>query len=131
MLLESIVSMKRIEKFLKTDDIDKSILQYNSNFFEIDQENAITMKNGNFYWVDNDESEDLKKNSTQDIQDPKKNASLQTIKGSTVDRFQKYESNNEETKDDISNLNDTTENLILKNINLEIKKNSFVAIIGE
>ena len=126
MILESIVSMKRIEKFLKTDDIDKSILQYNSNFFEIDQENAITMKNGNFYWVDNDESEDLKKNSTQDIQDPKKNASLQTIKGSAVDRFQKYESQNEETKD-----NDTTENLILKNINLEIKKSSFVAIIGE
>ena len=124
MILESIVSMKRIEKFLKTDDIDKSILQYNSNL-EIDQENAITMKNGNFYWVDNNESEDLNKTSTQDIQDPKKNASLQTIKGSAVDRFQKYESQNE-TKD-----NDTTENLILKNINLEIKKSSFVAIIGE
>ena len=124
--------MKRIEKFLKTDDIDKSILQYNSNL-EIDQENAITIKNGNFYWVDNDESEDLKKSSKQDIQDqdPKKNASLQTIKGSAIDRFQKYESRNEETKDNSGNLNDTCENLILKNINLEIKKSSFVAIIGE
>ena len=124
--------MKRIEKFLKTDDIDKSILQYNSNL-EIDQENAITIKNGNFYWVDNVESENLKKSSTTDIQDedPKKNASLQTIKGSAIDRFQKYESQNEETKDNSSNLNDTKEKLILKNVNLEIKKRSFVAIIGE
>ena len=124
--------MKRIEKFFEADDIDKSILQYNSNL-EIDQENAIIMKNGNFYWVDNVEPENLKKSSTTDIQDKdiKINASLKTIKGSAVGRFKKYESSNEETKDDISNLNDKNEKLILKNVNLEIKKRSFVAIIGE
>ena len=59
LILESIVAMRRIEKFLKAEEIDTSYIQYHESS-EADV-NAIVIKNGEFFWVDETEKSKEKK----------------------------------------------------------------------
>ena len=109
---QTVISMSRIENFLRQDDIDNSRVIYNDP--ELIKNNiAIKIENGNFTWGLEFEDENegkFKKKKSRKLS--KKKSSLNEI--------------NMQNK---LNLNKPKE--ILKDINLTINKGEFVVIIGE
>jgi len=103
------VSLDRISKFLTAEEINTEYIKKN----EIDYpETAIRVKNGNFYWLTEEEKRLKKKREEEENEEG-------DDKKEIVGREEPPASENEGEK------------LILKDINLEIKKGSFVAILGD
>lgn len=97
-MVQSYVSLGRIEKFMFAEEIDMSYIEHNPRSV---RDYAIKINNGSFNWVDK------QPNATTDQPNlsAKTNVELNQIKGES--------------------------DLVLKNINLQIKRGSFVAILGE
>lgn len=100
--LQGQVSLGRVEKFMFAEEIDSSYINRTN-----DHSNPVSIKisNGNFYWNHIDtkpKEEDQNKNGNSKLENMLLN-------------------DNSHAKPD----------LILKDLNLEIKKGSFVAILGE
>ncbi len=108
-ILDLKVSLDRINKFLTAEEINTEYIKKNEVDFP---ETAIKVKNGNFYWLTEEEKK-LKKKKEEEEKD-----------GEEVE--EKKEVGVEEEPPVTEG-----EKLILKDINLEIKKGSFVAILGD
>jgi len=118
-MLDLKVSLDRINKYLIAEEIQADFIRKN----EVDYpETAIKVKDGNFYWLTEEEKKLKKKKEEEE-----KN-------GAKCDE-KKEEDPKEEAPAASEVSSPTTENqgekLILKDINLEIKKGSFVAILGD
>jgi len=158
MILESKVAVDRVSKFLLADEVR---LDYIKTGKSEDSDQAIKVENGNFYWLTEKEKilkkekeEELKnkdskkgKNNKKDKKkkDKKNKKSIVnkeslssnsdniivTTYNSNNNNQQNGEAqpalNNEEAQGD----SNPDYKLILKDINLSIKKGSFVAILGE
>lgn len=111
--MELDIAINRIEKYLKEDNIDKSFLQAN---FKPNSDIAIKIENGNFYWVTKREKEiaaEKNKVENKKLSPEELNNKLRSL--GLID--------NPSYKDEI--------HYVLKNINMTIKKGSFVVILGE
>ena len=108
------VSLDRINKFLMAEDIQADYIKKNE-----DLDVAINMKNGNFYWL----TEEEKKLKTKKEEDDEKKKNSEEEKKEVVEEKPVSESCGEGESEG--------EKLILQNIKLDIKKGSFVAILGE
>jgi ATP-binding cassette subfamily C (CFTR/MRP) protein 1 len=118
LLIETIVSLTRIEKFLDQDDIDKSNLVKNDKVTS-SQNIAVEIKDGNFSWG----KEVVKENVIKD------NKFFRYKPSIDVDKVSQTVS----IESDIPSVISESQNgkKILKNINLTVTKGEFVAIIGE
>ena len=97
--------MDRITKYLIAEDIELDHIKRSG------LDAAIKVKNGNFYWLTEEEKDKIKKEKeTGD----KKKEQTESLSVSTQ-----------------NNQANTGYKLILEDINLNIKKGSFVAILGE
>jgi len=110
------VSLDRINKFLTAEEINTEYIKKN----EVDYPGtAVKVKDGNFYWLTEEEKK-LKEKKEEE----KKNKG-----GEKKNEIIQQEGSNSEIS------SPTTENggekLILKDLNLDIKKGSFVAILGD
>ncbi|XP_025016128.1 multidrug resistance-associated protein 1-like isoform X2 [Tetranychus urticae] len=97
-LIMALVSIKRLNKFLSSEDLDQYVTRNNEG-------NAITIKDASFRWFKNEAAEEKTVKKSLAKQPEIKEA----------DRSQKKSINDEPT---------------LQNINIEVKKDAFVAIIG-
>lgn len=111
--MEVRVSSERIEKYLKEDDIDRSYITYELNPLS---DVAISIENGSFYWVTKAEKQAAAEKNKEELK--------KTLPESEHEKIDILVSA-QETSDSDENV------YVLKNINLKIKKGSFVAILGE
>ena len=119
--LRAVVSMRRIEKFLKAPDVDASYITRNDNH---DDDLSITVENGYFFW------------RKPEAKEPGANPNTTQILNSVVQKGTDTDATISWSEADASR-NDSTFNEglvephILKNINLKIRSGQFVAIIGD
>ena len=104
LVMEFLVSIRRINEFLMCDEIDENIIKR-----EEDGEVAIEVNNGNFFWG-------FAKATDDEMENEKKKLS-----GTYVSSDSSEERPDVKFKDHIT----------LKDINLNIKKGEFVCIVGE
>jgi len=120
-LLDLKVSLDRINKFLLAEDIKADYIKKN----EVDYpETAINIKNGNFYWLTEEEKKLKKKKEEEEAQEGDEDGEKKK------EEEKKEEKPASESSDEIENEGEG-EKMILKDINLDIKKGSFVAILGD
>ena len=158
-LLEVLISMKRIEKYLQQDEVDPSRIIINEED-TISKDISIKIENGNFSWgveIQNEsEKETLNKiseNTKLLDSDQEEKYNNKNMKSFNSSKPGDKNINRSYNKDNINSIDDslrsekydiivesnnqsiemTPENvkIVLKNINLEIKKGEFVCIIGE
>ena len=135
-VLDLKVSLDRVSKFLLAEDIQADYIKKSE-----DLDVAIKMTNGNFYWLTEEErklkkkKEDEEKQKAESAED---SGGAEKAEGDKKDEKKDDGSGSEEKKEAevekqaSESLNENGgERLILKDINLEIKKGSFVAILGE
>lgn len=156
MILESKVAMDRVTKFLLADEIR---LDYIKTGNSQDSDQAIKVENGNFYWLteqekllkkkkeeelkNKDQKKNKKKNEKKNKKD-KKNKKVRENQDSVSSRADSVvistqhngvqpngESSIATNKEEVQEDSNPDYRLILKDINLSIKKGSFVAILGE
>lgn len=125
LVLEAIISMGRIQKFLLAEEIDTKYIKRNDDW---DSDVAIKIQNGFFYWNEPGQKKDLsqivKKNSQKRLVNAK---AVSALEGQVCIEMASVASS---SKSSIAESERSSE-YILKDINLEIKKGSFVAFIGE
>jgi ATP-binding cassette, subfamily C (CFTR/MRP), member 1 len=155
-LLELFVSMGRIEKYLKQEEIDPTRV-IRDDPETIEKGVSIKIENGNFSWglnvekKDNDKKE--KKDELKKVKDKSDNKNQIVLQSSDQEKTQEI-NKSPNSADNITSLNNETETLtnkseiqikvegsepllpegprvILKNLNLEIKTSEFVCVIGE
>ena len=127
------VSINRIEELLLWEEIESSIIHQ-----EVDEsnENAIKIENSSFFWgFDHISDEDIKDYHKKKEEKLKENKNNENNKPSSNEESKSNENNktseeNEESKE-ASNVKTLEERVVLKSINLKIKKGEFVAIIGD
>ncbi len=106
--------MDRINKFLAAEEINTEYIKKN----EVDYPDvAVKVKNGNFYWLT--EEEKKLKQKKEEEEEKQKQEGKEKKQEVPVSEISSPASENEGEK------------LILKDINLEVKKGSFVAILGD
>lgn len=130
---------------MTAEEVDLSYMKSNEN-----SDIAICMKNGNFYWLTEEEKEIKKKMEEEEKEDDEEKKSEEN-KSSREKEEEKLEGPIKKRNDVNVNLDENplllgsqvvnalevVENdklpykLILKDINIEIKKGSFIAILGE
>jgi len=133
-ILDLKVSLDRISKFLLAEDIKADYIKRN----EVDYpETAIKMTNGNFYWLTEEEKKLKKKKEEEEKEEgeegdgEKKNKkSLEEEKKENLLEEKPASESSDENENENGNGNGG-EKMILKDINLDIKKGSFVAILGD
>lgn len=123
--LEFKVSQERVSKFLLAKEIQ-------TGYIRREHENSanvsIKITNGNFYWRDMDKTGEVMPKSLAD----KERKSAGQTRFSELELASTTSIENQALLDDISDSSeDQVNKLILKNINLEVKKGAFVAILGE
>ena len=131
-LLETIIGAKRIQKFFDAEEID---ISYINSETPNNEKIALSIKKGNFYWENDEDNKHENSTMTKSgddedtkIQKPNKHFGNSDRNKKTIDQ----ENLIELTIMDPSKKNLIHENnLTLKDVNLEIKKGSFVALIGE
>lgn len=148
-LLETLVSLRRIQKYLYQDDIDPTKLTLNDQE-TIDNKVSVKVSNGDFSWgIDFKEKDKEKEKNLNKKKVIPKNAETSQTANNLAD------SKVEESKDEPSSIGPVINPIntsgetsllipskneevlpnqprcVLKNINLEIKKGEFVCIIGE
>jgi len=118
--LNSKISYDRIQNFLSTDDIDTSYIHHDQH---MRSDISLKIQNGTFKWIDENEkpretAPDLKKKKAQ-VEDGEE---MSPMKGRR----------NREEKD-FGNLEGVKRKpeVILKDINMEVKHGAFIAILGE
>lgn len=132
-LVQSVVSIKRIQGFLLAEEID---LSYIKSEFMAAGENSIVMNNGFFFW--DKEKKDLeKKNADQkkgnnDIEEKKENDN-ENLRNFSIDVKDIKDMGEKESLgySYISHGTQINSKYTLKNLNITIKKGSLTAIIGE
>lgn len=148
-ILETIVSMGRIEKFLKLPEIVKStVIKNDANTMK--EKIAIKIENGNFTWGGKRDTAKSVKEAPVAVKEKKKEKQDEILEMINV-KFKHVaplenpaltEENRTSISSDfgssldssISSIASTNQNpngLILKNINLEIKEGEFICVIGE
>ena len=150
-ILETIVSLGRIEKFLYQPEINKKNMIVNDPETK-KADIAIKIQNGTFTWgkkidssykpVSEKQFVKVKTSEKENVEQPKKEEHIEMSSVSTsphdeistkikneIPNNTLFEKDIIEDKNIIEKPND--EELVLKNINLEIKKGEFVCIIGE
>jgi len=147
-IVESKVSLDRISKYLQAEDIKLDYIKKEENQIS---ETAIKVENGNFYWLTEEEKMMKKEKEKEKEKKPGDKATVKEEKKKTDKRkvsgelkLNESSQNNEVQLDseasqtDLENLGSsvlstegTGYKLILEDINLNIKKGSFVAILGE
>lgn len=141
MVMESKVALDRITKYLLSEDIHLDEIQKQENN---DSDVAIKVENGNFYWLTEEEKK-LKKEKEKEEKEKlekeeKENNDKKAIEdkeppqSSDVILDQENPASNDLEADKKSSLIEQPNNaynLILEDINIMIKKGSFVAILGE
>ena len=138
---ETIISLKRIEKFLKLNEINEMLIVKNDKDL-IDKGIAIKIENGNFSWgisrnyINKQlESQQKKENrykikeeeELKDINKNENNNNLNISYNSSTSDSKKTENSYE----DNNYKNIKKENFKLSDINLTINKGEFICIIGE
>ncbi len=137
LILEAFVSLERIEKFLSEPEINYDNIMYDDKFSK-EQGIAIKIENGTFSWGE----KRLKPIRSSLKNNEKTNKIYKSIELSDIQKEKKsilktntYENKPLFEKDIIKDKNYVAatplEQLILRNINLEVKKGEFVCIIGE
>ena len=134
-LLDLKVALDRVSKFLLAEDIQDEYIKKN----EVDYPDvAIKMTNGNFYWLTEEEKKMKKKKEQEEKEKEKQKEDVE--KSEKGEKEEKKDEGIEEKKEIVVEKQASEssaenegegEKLILKDINLEIKKGSFVAILGE
>ena len=128
------VSINRIEELLLWEEIESSIIHQE---VEESNENAIEIKDSSFFWgfdqITDDDISEYNKKKEEKLKEDKDNESNKPSSNeeSKVNVNKKISENNEESKDEESDVKTLEERVILKSINLNIKKGEFVAIIGD
>jgi ABC-type multidrug transport system fused ATPase/permease subunit len=124
---EFITSVKRIEDFLQTDNLETETMQRTQNY---DAEYSVEIRKSNFFWgfdvEDSDDEGEKKKNETEETEDKNEEKSPNSRKASEDSTSTSFE----EAKDD-KKTNDLTAKMVLQDVELKIKKNEFVAVIGD
>ena len=122
---EFITSVKRIEDFLQTDNLETEIMQKSQNY---DSEFAVEIKKSNFFWgfdvEDSDEEEEKKEKEEKKTENEEKSPSSR--KDSDDSTSTSFDDNTDEKK-----TNDFKGKMVLQDVNLKVKKNEFVAVIGD
>jgi len=140
-LIETLISLKRIQKYLSQDDIDPHKLK-NNEPETMTRNVSVKISNGNFTWgVDFKEKEKEKKKVIPKEELQINDTSIGISKSDLInDENSRQNDNNPLISNQESSLlvsKSSIDNLplqprtVLKNINLEIKKGEFVCIIGE
>lgn len=128
-VLQSYVSIKRIEKFLLAEEIDDSFINKEIDVMEM-AENAVVLKNGYFYW-----DQEEKKNDKN--QDSNNSQVVENVRNFSIDLKNDPIKINQDEKNELNYSYLSKESVLssskfqLKNLNLKIKKGSLTAIIGE
>ena len=97
---------------IKADYIKKNEVDY--------PDVAIKMKNGNFYWLTEEEKKLKKKKEEEEAENEDEEANEKEEKSSEEEKKEILEEDEEEGV-----------KLVLQDMNLDIKKGSFVVILGE
>ena len=130
--IETFVAMGRIQKFLNEEEITTKYITRNDLWC---QDAAIKVENGNFYWIEPEKLKDLKKNKKKSPKDKKQVANNQggtfALEMGPMPNEQRGSIASRASSQESSIIEEGKPLYILKNINLEIKKGAFVAIIGE
>lgn len=131
-IMECFVSMKRIEKFLKQEDIDTTRVTYD-DLESIQKGNSVEIQNGNFSWgveiVSNNNNDKNKKEKKDPIFE-KKPESLKLIDFKNG-KSKVSPNDNITVKINEENNKVNLPRVVLKNINISVKRGEFVCIIGE
>ena len=133
------MALDRIAKYLTTEDIHYDYIK-KDEISNSDQ--AIKVENGNFYWLTEEEKalkkEKEEKEKTQEPQEKKEETETKDIKEVDENKSLHLESEKAqildaevEDKSPLPNAIASESQLVLEDINLTIKKGSFVAILGE
>jgi len=141
LMIESKISLSRVTKYLLAEEVQRDFITQSSS---LDSDTAIKVQNGNFYWLS---EEDKKKKKEKEEEDKKTEAEKKkkkkktndSKKSSTVTESIVVTSHNPPAiaqkesiaTESVLSPSDLPYKLILKDINLEIKKGSFVAILGD
>ena len=104
-------------------------------------ENAITVRNGNFYWL-TEEDKKIKKIKEEE-EEEKKRKDESVLKGRTRKERRQEERRTKQAKKELEGekkkpkeqeqyeVKGTDYKLIIEDVNIEIKKGAFIAILGE
>ncbi len=138
-ILEALVSLSRIEKFLSEPEINENNIIHNEKSSS-SQNIAIKIENGTFSWGEQrfkttkhnlNKKNEIKVKSSQPIELLDLNNNLTNNSNSIHPYENKPLFEKDIIKDKKYVAETPTEQLILTNINLEIKKGEFICIIGE
>lgn len=135
-LIECFVGLKRIQDYLLAEEVDTKYIKKND---WMHPDAAVKIENGNFYWVDPEQQKKGEEENKNKVNYPIKNNTKKqtnTSKGGQTIEMKPMKSSQEDdgkikAYKKSSTKADPREGYILKDINLEIKKGSFVAVIGE
>ena len=126
-IIDSRISLRRLEKFLLSEDIDQS---YITQKITSTSQVALKVTNGNFSWESTEKLEAANSDVPKPKSKPSKGAPATVELSSTT--FVKEAEDTESSETDIDSSDPTKNyNFKLQDINLEVKKGSFVAIIGD
>jgi len=110
LMIESKISLNRVTKYLLAEEVQRDFITRNNS---LNTDTAIKVQNGNFYWLTEEEKQKKKEKEKEE----------------------KKEQGDDKIDDQQESVNITSHNapyrLVLQDINVEIKKSSFVAILGE
>jgi ATP-binding cassette, subfamily C (CFTR/MRP), member 1 len=128
-LIDLLVSMKRIQRFVQTDEVQKNIVQVQATS---EDGNALQIK-GNFSWgmrIKKDNDEEDQPDPTAAKTEVKK-TDEENINATADNLTQLIEENKEETKTVKDDKKTLSKFVQLKNIDLQIKEGEFVCIVGD
>ncbi len=117
------VSIDRLTKFISTPELKLEYIQKNN----VDEDTAIKVQNGNFYWLSEEEKK-IKKEAE---------AAEKGEEAPKAEEEKKQEEPEELDKQPLDSVAEIKEEekvpikYVLKDINLHVKKKSFVAVLGE
>lgn len=127
-LLESMIAVNRLQKFLLAEEIDTKYIKRHDGW---GSDVALKIQNGFFYWNEPGQKKDLHQKVKKNSQ--KRSVSAKTIsptEGQVCIEMSERKESAVSSKSSIAE-SERSSQYILKDINLEIKKGSFVAFIGE
>lgn len=124
-MLESMIAIERIQNFLLAEEIDTRFIKRNDGF---SSDVSLKVQNGFFYWNEPGQKKDIVHKIKKS---PKKGSMTSPLNGQVaIELMPRKDSAASSHKSSVAE-SERSARYILKDINLEIKKGSFVAIIGE
>ena len=142
-ILDAKVALDRICKFLVAEELQADYIKKNESLSS--GETAIQVKNGNFYWL-TEEEKTLKKKKEEEEKQKNAGSGGKPEGKKEKEKKKKKKEKSQNTESESIKTEEKTENSptlegeegekklekpVLKDINLEIKKGSFVAVLGE